>query len=114
LPDPEPLVHFALVSCSRSSPAIRCYSPGSIDEELRLAGRLFFDDGGFLIDVENKLASVSKIMNWYSVDFGKNETEVMKFVANYLEPSKSEQLLELLNSTQLKVIYQSYDWALNC
>lgn len=114
LPDPEPLVHFALVCGSRSSPAIRCYSPGSIDEELRLAAKIFFDDGGFLIDVENKLASVSKIMNWYSVDFGKNETEVMKFVANYLEPSKSEQLLELLNGNQLKVTYQSYDWALNC
>lgn len=114
LSDPEPLVHFALVCGSRSSPAIRCYSPGSIDEELRLAGRIFFDDGGFLIDVENKLASVSKIMNWYSVDFGKNETEVVKFIANYLEPSKSEQLLELLNGNQLKVTYQSYDWALNC
>lgn len=114
LRDPEPLVHFALVSGSRSSPAIRCYSPGSIDEELRLAGRIFFDDGGFLIDAENKLASVSKILNWYSVDFGKNETEVFKFVANYLEPSKSEQLLELLNGNQLKVTYQNYDWALNC
>jgi len=68
----------------------------------------------FLIDGENKLASVSKILNWYSVDFGKNETEVLKFVANYLEPSKSEQLLELLNSNQLKITYQNYDWALNC
>lgn len=49
----------------------------------------------------------------YSVDFGKNEVEVLKHAANYLEPQKSEDLLELLLSTQLKVTYQPYDWSAN-
>jgi len=49
----------------------------------------------------------------YSTDFGKNETEVLKHAANYLEPAQSEQLLELLASTQLKVFYQPYDWSIN-
>jgi len=49
----------------------------------------------------------------YSTDFGKNETEVLKHAANYLEPAQSEQLLELLASTQLKVVYQPYDWSIN-
>ena len=49
----------------------------------------------------------------YSTDFGKNEMEVLKHAANYLAPAESEQLLELLASTQLKVMYQNYDWSIN-
>lgn len=50
----------------------------------------------------------------YSIDFGKNEMEVLKHAANYLEPPVSEQLLELIAGGQLKVTYQQYDWGLNC
>lgn len=49
----------------------------------------------------------------YNTDFGKNEMEVLKHTGNYLEPAQSEQLLELLASTQLKVVYQPYDWSIN-
>jgi hypothetical protein len=49
----------------------------------------------------------------YNTDFGKNETEVLKHAANYLEPAASEELLELLANTQLNVSYQPYDWNLN-
>lgn len=49
------------------------------------------------------------------MDFGNNEIEVIKHAANYLEASKTGELLELLanNNAQLKVTYQSYDWSLN-
>jgi hypothetical protein len=50
----------------------------------------------------------------FSVDFGKNEVEVMKHVSIYLDPSESELLFDLLASSELKVIYQPYDWGLNC
>ena len=48
--------------------------------------------------MEINISSVNKILSLYSVDFDKSETEVMKFVSNYGEPSKSENLLGLLNS----------------
>jgi hypothetical protein len=47
------------------------------------------------------------------VDFGKNETEVLKHAANYMEPAKSAELMELLANAPLKVTYQPYDWSLN-
>lgn len=50
----------------------------------------------------------------YSIDFGKNEVEVIKHVSNYLDPADSEILLDLLATSELKVTYQSYDWGLNC
>ncbi|KAJ3695588.1 hypothetical protein LUZ60_000965 [Juncus effusus] len=113
LPHPEPLVHFALVSGTKSGPALRCYSPGNIDKELMDAARDFMRNGGLTFDADVKVASASRILSWYSADFGKNEIEVIKHAANYLEPVKKEELMELLANTQLKVNYQPYDWSLN-
>ncbi|KAK9983416.1 hypothetical protein SO802_032941 [Lithocarpus litseifolius] len=113
LPYPEPLIHFALVCGTRSGPALRCYSPGNIDKELMEAARDFLRNGGIVIDLNVKVASASKILKWFSVDFGKNEVEVLKHASNYLEPADSEGLLDLLANSQLKVIYQPYDWGLN-
>ncbi|RZR94841.1 hypothetical protein BHM03_00023606 [Ensete ventricosum] len=113
LPYPEPLVHFALVCGTRSGPALRCYSPGNLDKELMEAARDFIRNRGVSVDAEAKVASVTKILQWYSVDFGKNELEVLKHAVNYLDPEESEEILELLSKTPLKVIYQPYDWGLN-
>lgn len=113
LPYPEPLVHFALVNGMRSGPALRCYSPGNIDKELVEAAREFLIYGGLIVDLSTKVAYVSKLLRWYSVDFGTNEAEVLKHAANYLEASVSQALLELLSNSLLKVVYQPYDWGLN-
>ncbi|PON63498.1 Dishevelled [Parasponia andersonii] len=114
LPYPEPLIHFALVSGNQSGPALRCYSPGNIDKELMESAGNCLRSGGVIIDFEAKVASVSKILKWFSTDFGKNEVEVLKFISNYLDQAVSEALLEFLANSQFKVIYQPYDWRLNC
>lgn len=113
LPYAEPLIHFALVCGTRSGPALRCFSPGDIDKELMEAARDFLRGGGLIIDFNAKTALVSKILKWFSVDFGKNEMEVLKHSSNYLEPTSSETLLGLLDGAQLKVMYQPYDWGVN-
>ncbi|XP_048439029.1 uncharacterized protein LOC103934469 [Pyrus x bretschneideri] len=114
LPYPEPLIHFALVCGTRSGPALRCYSPSDIDKELMEAARDFLRNGGLIINFDSKVASASKILKWFSIDFGKNEVEVLKHSSNYLDPAVSEALLEFLADSQLKVTYQPYDWGLNC
>ncbi|KAL7608299.1 uncharacterized protein LOC111881552 isoform X1 [Lactuca sativa] len=113
LPYAEPLIHFALVSGNRSAPALRCYSPKNIDVELVEAAHDFLQSGAFVLHVDSMTISVTKILKWYSVDFGKNAVEVLKHAANYLEVEKTRTLLELLNKSQLKVVYQPYDWRLN-
>ncbi|BAT81767.1 hypothetical protein VIGAN_03161900 [Vigna angularis var. angularis] len=114
LPFPEPLIHFALVYGTRSGPSLRCYCPGDIDRELADAARNFLRNGGLSIDFTAKVAYASKILKWFSVDFGRNEVEVLKHVSTYLRPADSELLLDLLATSELKVIYQPYDWGLNC
>lgn len=114
IPYPEPLVHFALVCGHRSGPSLRSYSSKNIDKELMEAARNFLKSGGLIIDGKERVAYASRILQWYSVDFGDNETEVLKHVSNYLEQSDAETLLQLIADSQLKVVYQSYDWGLNC
>lgn len=70
---------------------------------------IFLED----IDSANKLFLLPSPPR-FSTDFGKNEQEVMKHASNYLKPEDSQALLELLASNQLKVLYQTYDWGLNC
>lgn len=60
----EPLIHFALVCGTRSGPALRCYSPGNVDQELMEAARSFLRDGGLVVDLNNSVASVSMILKW--------------------------------------------------
>ncbi|KAI7731570.1 hypothetical protein M8C21_025223, partial [Ambrosia artemisiifolia] len=103
LPYLEPLIHFALVTGNRSAPALRCYSPKNIDRELMEAASDFLQNGAFVLHLDSM----------YSVDFGKNEAEILKHAAMYLEFEKTRTLMELLDSTQLKVFYQPYDWRLN-
>lgn len=38
---------------------------------------------------------------------------MLKHASNFLKPTDAEPLLELLANTQLKVIYQPYDWGMN-
>ncbi|CAN8246861.1 unnamed protein product [Cochlearia groenlandica] len=113
LPYAEPLSHFALVCGTRSGPSLRCFSPGEIDKELMEAARDFLRGGGLIVGLNSKVAYISKIFNWYGVDFGKGEEEVLKHASTYLEPQLSEALLDLLVDTQFRVVYQSYDWGLN-
>lgn len=61
---PEPLIHFSIVCGNRSGPALRCYSPGNIDKELVEAARNFLRNGGLILDVNAKVASVSKMLKW--------------------------------------------------
>lgn len=49
----------------------------------------------------------------FSIDFGKNDVEVLKHVSNYLDPAKAAALLDLLATSELKVIHTPYDWGLN-
>jgi hypothetical protein len=64
-------------------------------------------------DVETENNYSSLFIFRYSIDFGKSELEVIKHVSNYLDPTDSAILLDLLASSELKVTYQPYDWGLN-
>ena len=51
------------------------------------------DDSNVLIDMEKKKVTLSMILKWYSVDFGKNNQEVLEFVVNYLTGVSNIELI---------------------
>ncbi|KAJ7533039.1 hypothetical protein O6H91_13G030700 [Diphasiastrum complanatum] len=114
LVEPEPLIHFALSCGTCSSPAVRCYSSEAIEAELRFAARAFFEDGGIYIDSTTKTLHFSKILKWYSADFGKTERDMIQWVANHVDATNAEELLTVLEGNNpIRVVYQPYDWSLN-
>uniref|UniRef100_A0A0E0M8W3 DEP domain-containing protein n=1 Tax=Oryza punctata TaxID=4537 RepID=A0A0E0M8W3_ORYPU len=109
----NPLVHFGLCDATRSSPIVRFFSTQGVEPELRHAAREFFLNGGVEIDLESRTVHLTRIIKWYSVDFGQDR-ETLKWILNYLDPTKAGLLTHLLNDGgPINISYLNYDWSLN-
>lgn len=49
----------------------------------------------------------------YSTDFGKNDSAVLKWVSEFLDTPKQQQVLDLLENYEVKLNFQPYDWSVN-
>ena len=65
LPEPDIRIHFTLTNASKSSPPLKCYSPDDINGELEAAARAFFLDGGLHVNMDTKIVSIDKMIDWY-------------------------------------------------
>ncbi|CAN6287945.1 unnamed protein product [Urochloa humidicola] len=109
----NPLVHFALCDATRSSPIVRFYTTQGVEPELRHAAREFFLHGGVEIDLESRTVQLTRIVKWYSADFGQDR-DILRWVLNYLDPTKAGLLTHLLNDGgPINISYMNYDWSLN-
>ena len=69
------------------------------------------DDSNVLIDMEKKKVTLSMILKWYSVDFGKNNQEVLEFVVNYLTGvSNIELKISRIHRLELEPCDPVYKW----
>ncbi len=108
----DPRIHFGLVCASSSCPPIGFYTAENLDNELDIACRTFLNAGGIEIDRRRNSVSLSRILKWYSGDFGQSEEERLRFIAPYLyDEGDKDYLVE--NAGTLNVSYQDYDWRLN-
>ncbi|CAD6212943.1 unnamed protein product [Miscanthus lutarioriparius] len=109
----NPLVHFALCDATRSSPIVRFYTTQGVEPELRHAAREFFLHGGVEIDLESRTVNLTRIIKWYSADFGQDR-DILRWLLNYLDPTKAGLLTHLLNDGgPINISYMNYDWSLN-
>ncbi|CAN0923872.1 hypothetical protein LINGRAHAP2_LOCUS33802 [Linum grandiflorum] len=111
----NPLVHFGLCNGTRSSPAVRLFTAERVETELRSAAREFFRRGGGIdVDLETRTVYLSRMMKWFGSDFGQ-EKEILKWVMNYSDGSKAGLVNHLLSDGgPVHIVYQNYDWSLNC
>ncbi|KAK8526130.1 hypothetical protein V6N13_017192 [Hibiscus sabdariffa] len=109
----NPLIHFGLCNGTRSSPTVRFFTAQGVEAELRSAAREYFQNGAIEINLERRTVSLTRIIKWFSVDFGA-EKEVVKWVMNYVDAAKAGLLMHLLaDGGPINMVYQDYDWAGN-
>ncbi|CAN4113863.1 unnamed protein product [Withania somnifera] len=110
----NPLIHFGLCNATRSSPAVRFFTPQSIESELRYAAREYFQrDDAMQVDLAKRTVYLNRMIKWYSADFGQ-EKEILKWTTGYLDATKAGLLTHLMgDGGPVNVVYSSFDWSLN-
>jgi hypothetical protein len=99
----EPRIHFAINCASMSCPNLlnKAFLADKMSSQLALVNNSFFADGT-KNDFSSKTIKLSKLFDWYSVDFAKGD------VIKYINSNRTEQL-----SDKTKISYLEYDWSLN-
>ncbi len=97
----EPRIHFAVNCAAKSCPPLlnRAWTADNLEINLDRQTRKFINDGSYNV-ISNSSAKVSKIFEWYSVDFG----DLRRFINRYSETQLSDSA---------KISYNDYNWGLN-
>ena len=96
--DPDFRVHFALNCGAKSCPPISFYAVEKLDQQLEQATRGFLQ-GETKIDRNKKIVWVTRIMQWFSADFGGKSGQ-LEILSKYLGQD--------LNGFEIR--YLDYDW----
>ena len=114
LETPEPRIHFALNCASKGCPPIRFYSPDKLETQLNRATKSFLSSGGCVVNSDNHQVSLSPILKWYKADFGKSDSDMLRWVCGFISNTDEGRVLqELIDTKQFKIVWQGYDWSLN-
>jgi hypothetical protein len=102
-------VHFAMYSASRSSPALRIFDSGKLDEQFEQATAEYLQR---TVRVENggALVILPRQFYWYRADFG-GERGALEFALARLD----DDVVEMVDRRQgrVKLRYAAFDWTLN-
>ncbi len=102
-------IHYAVNCASYSCPNLSAiaFTAENTEEQLTTAAKDYINNPrGVTIDGDDLL--LSKIFDWYQVDFGDNEKELLEQLANHAEPELAKHLLNHDGD-----IDYDYDWSLN-
>ena len=111
-------IHFALVCGASSCPPIGIYQADKLDEQLDVAARSFVNNGGMVLNRREMTVSLSRIFQWYSVDFGGSwmgtggREAVLSYASHFIEVDRDREFVRE-NAKVLQVKYQEYYWSLN-
>jgi hypothetical protein len=109
----ESLIHFAIVCASMSCPKLQpwAYEPTQLERQLNRAAREFINDPTRnRFDRKQRIASVSKIFDWFEEDFVAAAGSILAYVARYVDdPALAKELAQ----PGYRVEFLDYDWSLN-
>ncbi|KTD23081.1 DUF547 domain-containing protein [Legionella israelensis] len=104
-----PLLHYALNCASMSCPQLqnKVFTAQNSQELMKKAAREYVNSS-YGVKVEPNNLRLSKIYQWYQKDFGANESQVLKHMAQFANPKLKQQLLN-----HQKSISYYYNWDIN-
>lgn len=96
-------LHFVLNCGSIGCPnlGVTAYIPKNMENSLILAESTFINSPK-AVSIEGKKVTLSSIFDWYRIDFGKSEEDVIKYLSR----------IKKINLDGYKISYD-YDWNLN-
>ena len=109
----EPLIHFGLVCAAVSCPPLisTAYTGTNVRSQLAENARAYLANAKQnRWDAKKKTLYLSKIFEWYKVDFGDNDAGLIAFAKEY-GPEEMKSGLE--STSNVKVKFLEYDWTLN-
>ena len=101
----DPRIHFALVCASLSCPKLlnRAFTPGKLDQQLDQAASAFLEDP-FRNGIERDPIHLSKILDWYWMDFKDSYAGRYELINQYTTKEVAPDA---------KIEFLDYDWSLN-
>ena len=100
----EPRIHFAINCASQSCPKLldEAYTEASLEAQLERQTMSFINSPD-KNDIDNNEAKLSKIFDWFAVDFEKNHGSVKQFIQKYVD----------VDIEPVSISFMEYDWSLN-
>jgi len=102
-------IHYAVNCASYSCPNLSAtaFTAENVDDQLTETAKAYVNNPrGIAVKGEDLL--LSKIFDWYQIDFGTNEKELLKELAKHAEPALAKRLAEHDGD-----IDYGYNWDLN-
>lgn len=100
-------IHFALVCAAKGCPKIKGKAFTTANQEFMLEAntKASMNDNNFIrVNEANKTVEISKIFEWYKVDFGTTDNDLIAFINQYRDNPIPDGF---------SVAYYEYDWRLN-
>ncbi|MFT6834838.1 MAG: hypothetical protein ACJA0H_000870 [Francisellaceae bacterium] len=106
----DPRIHAAVNCASISCPNLLTvpFQANTINSQLNTAFSNFVNSSKG-VKVNGSTLELSKIFEWYSIDFGDSSLDMKNFISYYIKPKALKQ--KILNTNT--IAYQNYNWNLN-
>jgi len=108
-------IHFALNCGATSCPPVKNFTAIAIEEELRIVAMAFLEqEENCKIDVKTNTLFLSKILDWYGIDFAPSKKKLPERLLMFLRGSKKDSLQQMIASgNDITVKFNTYDWGTN-
>ena len=110
----DPRIHFALVCAAVSCPPLRqeAYIGTHLNDQLNDQARRFLlhSPEKNRVDIADNAVYLTRVFDWYAGDFGKNDAEIVRYLARFFPPGPERTFLA---AGKARIRFTDYDWTLN-